>query len=255
MSLEQLSLRGSRVSGGAVSALLKTLASKSLSGKVTSLAVLDLSATSSEQSMNIGDDVVNAITVRTSFLNSAIENPMIFFSTIYLSSIQIFCPELQVLRLEWCKAITDESLESLVCSVPKCLHQLSLPLTSISNQGLSALRRLIDYCPISTLDVSASYIQADAFLASLAGIHAHVALVDLKLEFLPDLSVQQMVQFFASPVSSRLTSFQVSHCSPSTPETTLEYVRQLIQTTLAKNRTESLTAGYTTSNPGGARTF
>jgi hypothetical protein len=116
------------------------------------------------------------------------------------------------------------------------LTQVDLSLTCITNQGLSALQRLVHSCPITTLDVSASKIHADALLASLAVINAPVALTDLKLEFLPDLSVQQMTKFFVSVVSHRLGHFQMSHCTPSTSETTAQTVRQVIQAALARNR-------------------
>ena len=63
VSLEQLSLRGSSVSGDAISALLRSLASKNQSCNGTSLTLLDLSATTPEQSMNIDDDTMKSIAV------------------------------------------------------------------------------------------------------------------------------------------------------------------------------------------------
>ena len=149
---------------------------------------------------------------------------------------QNFCPKLQILRLSWCKAVTDDGLLALAQALPERLSQLDLALTCISNQGLSALKQLVYSCPIGTLDVSASDIHADALLASLAAINAPLALTDLKLEFLEDLSVQCVVKFFASAVSQRLDQFELSHCSLSTSETTEEVVREVIHAALVRNR-------------------
>jgi len=140
------------------------------------------------------------------------------------------------LRVSWCKAVTDDGLLALANASPKRLAQLDLALTRISNQGLSALQRLVHSCPISTLDVSASDIHADALLSSLAAINAPWALTDLKLEFLEDLSVQCMVKFFASSVSFGLDKFELDHCSYCTSETTDETVKEVINVALARNR-------------------
>jgi len=160
-------------------------------------------------------------------------SPLTFF---WLLLVQCYCPKLQVLRLGWCKAITDDGLEALAQASPKQLFELDLSLTRISNHGLSALQRIIYISPVRSLDLSASDVQADALLASLMALKSTVILTDLKLDFLSDLSLRQMSTFFESDASRRLVQFQINHCTASTTETTPRAVNRVIQTALARNQ-------------------